>query len=100
MAKNWAIPMVMANQTDGAAITNPSDPESKPQKSVAPELDIPTSKSPFSFNFKTVKGQKYEIQAADDLKKWNLVDTIEGTGSENDVLLIIERLFLNVNIIG
>ena len=68
--------------TDGAEITNPSDPESKPQKPVAPELDIPTSKSPFSFNFKTVKGQKYEIQATDDLKKWNLVDTIEGTGSE------------------
>ena len=71
--------------TDGAEITNPSDPESKPQKSVepvVPELDIPKSKPPFSFNFKTVKGQKYEVQATNDLRKWNLVDTIEGTGSE------------------
>ena len=71
--------------TDGANITNPSDPESKPQKPVepvVPELDIPKSKPPFSFNFKTVKGQKYEIQATNDLRKWNLVDTIEGTGSE------------------
>ena len=28
------------------------------------------------------KGQKYEVQATNDLKKWNLVDTIEGTGLE------------------
>ena len=37
--------------TDGANITNPSDPESKPQKPVepvVPELDIPKSKPPFS----------------------------------------------------
>ena len=67
--------------TDGATITNPSDPESKPQKPVAPELDIPTSKSPFSFNFKTVKGQKYEIQATDDLKKWGAIKTYNGTGT-------------------
>jgi hypothetical protein len=67
--------------TGGATITNPSDPESKPQKPVAPELDIPTSKSPFSFNFKTVKGQKYEIQATDDLKKWGVVKSYNGTGT-------------------
>ena len=67
--------------TGGATITNPSDPESKPQKPVAPELDIPTSKSPFSFNFKTVKGQKYEIQATDDLKKWGAIKTYNGTGT-------------------
>ena len=68
--------------TDGAEITNPSNPESKPQKPVAPELDIPTSKFPFSFNFKTVKSQIYEVQATNDLRKWNLLDTIEGTGLE------------------
>jgi hypothetical protein len=67
--------------TGGATITNPSDPESKPQKPVAPELDIPTSKSPFSFNFKTVKGQKYEVQATDDLKKWGVVKSYNGTGT-------------------
>ena len=67
--------------TGGATITNPSDPESKPQKPVAPELDIPTSKSPFSFNFETVKGQKYEVQATDDLKKWGVVKSYNGTGT-------------------
>ena len=83
--------------TGGAEITNPSDPESKPQKPVepvVPELDIPKSKSPFSFNFKTVKGQKYEVQATNDLKKWNLVDTIEGTGLEIMFTDSREALFL------
>ena len=68
-----------------ADITNPSDPESKPSKTVeqvVPELEIRKSKSPFSFKFKTVKGHKYEVQTTNDLRKWNLVDTIEGTGLE------------------
>ncbi|MCH2579464.1 MAG: hypothetical protein MK003_14065, partial [Pseudomonadales bacterium] len=73
---------------------NPSNPESKPQKPVVPELDIPTSKSPFSFNFKTVKGQIYEVQATNDLRKWNLVDTIEGTGLEIMFTDYREALFL------
>ena len=83
--------------TDGAEITNPSDPESKPQKPVepvVPELDIPKSKSPFSFNFKTVKGQKYEVQATNDLRTWNFVDTIEGTGLEIMFTDYREALFL------
>ena len=83
--------------TDGAEITNPSNPESKPQKPVkpvVPELDIQKSKSPFSFNFETVKGQKYEVQATNDLRKWNLVDTIEGTGLEIMFTDYREALFL------
>ena len=83
--------------TNGANITNPSDPESKPQKPVepvVPELDIPKSKSPFSFNFKTVKGQKYEVQATNDLRTWNFVDTIEGTGLEIMFTDYREALFL------
>ena len=83
--------------TGEAEITNPGNPESKPQKPVEPvayELDIQTSKSPFSFNFKTVKGQKYEVQATNDLRKWNLVDTIEGTGLEIVFTDYREALFL------
>ena len=53
-------------------------------------------------SFKTVKGQKYEIQAADDLKKWNLVDTIEGTGSEMMFTdyreALFERQYYRVNV--
>jgi len=83
--------------TDGAEITNPSNPESKPQKPVepvVPELDIQKSKSPFSFNFETVKGQKYEVQATNDLRNWNLVVTIEGTGLEIMFTDYREALFL------
>ena len=80
--------------TGEAEITNPGNPESKPKKPVASELDIQTSKSPFSFNFKTVKGQKYEVQATNDLRKWNLVDTIEGTGLEIEFTDYREALFL------
>ena len=83
--------------TDGAEITNPSNPESKPQKPVepvVPELDIQKSKSPFSFNFETVKGQKYEVQATNDLRNWNLVVTIEGTGLETMFTDYRESLFL------
>ena len=80
--------------TGEAEITNPGNPESKPKKPVASELDIQTSKSPFSFNFKTVKGQKYEVQATNDLRKWNLVDTIEGTGLEIVFTDYREALFL------
>ena len=83
--------------TDGAEITNPSNPESKPQKPVepvVPELDIQKSKSPFSFNFETVKGQKYEVQATNDLRNWNLVVTIEGTGLETMFTDYREALFL------
>jgi hypothetical protein len=84
--------------TDGAEITNPSNPESKPQKPVEPmlpELDIQKSKSTFSFNFKTVKGQKYEVQATNDLSTWNFVDTIEGTGLEIMFSDYREALFLS-----
>ena len=83
--------------TDGAEITNPSNPESKPQKPVEPvlpELDIQKSKSPFSFNFKTVKGQKYDVQATNDFSMWNFVDTIEGTGLEMIFTDYREALFL------
>ena len=43
---------------------------------------------------KTVKGQKYEVQATNDLRKWNLVDTIEGTGLEIVFTDYREALFL------
>ena len=83
--------------TDEAEITNPGNPQSKPQKpveTVVPELDIQKSKSPFSFNFETVKGQKYEVQSTNDLSTWNFVDTIEGTGLEMMFTDYREALFL------
>ena len=83
--------------TDRAEITNPGNPQSKPQKpveTVVPELDIQKSKSPFSFNFETVKGQKYEVQSTNDLSTWNFVDTIEGTGLEMMFTDYREALFL------
>ena len=83
--------------TDRAEITNPGNPQSKPQKpveTVVPELDIKKSKSPFSFNFETVKGQKYEVQSTNDLSTWNFVDTIEGTGLEMMFTDYREALFL------
>ena len=83
--------------TDEAEITNPGNPQSKPQKpveTVVPELDIKKSKSPFSFNFETVKGQKYEVQSTNDLRTWNFVDMIEGTGLEMMFTDYREALFL------
>ena len=33
-----------------------------------------------SFNFKTSLGEKYIIEASDNLKKWSTIQTINGTG--------------------
>ena len=96
MAKNSAIPMEMANRRPGPSVTNPGDPDSKPQKPVepvAPEIVIQTSKSPFGFQFKTVEGQTYEIQATTDLRKWTVIDTIEGTGSDKVFSDLREAVF-------
>jgi hypothetical protein len=82
--------------TAGASVTNPGDPDSKPQKPVepvAPEIVIQTSKSPFGFQFKTVEGQTYEIQATTDLRKWTVIDTIEGTGSDKVFTDLREAVF-------
>ncbi|MBC8242967.1 MAG: hypothetical protein H8E20_01120 [Verrucomicrobia bacterium] len=84
------------NPTAGANIANPGDAKSKPPKPVepvAPEIVIQTSKSPFGFQFKTVKGQTYEIQATTDLRKWTVVDTIEGTGSDKMFSDLREAVF-------
>ena len=83
--------------TDEAEMTNPGNPQSKPQRPVDPvvvELDIQKSKSTFSFNFETVKGQKYEVQSTNDLSTWNFEDTIEGTGLEMMFTDYREALFL------
>jgi len=36
---------------------------------------------PFGFSFESQKGKGYVVEATDDLRKWNLVETIQGTGS-------------------
>jgi hypothetical protein len=36
---------------------------------------------PLSFSFKTDAGAKYQVEATDDLRKWNLVEKIQGTGA-------------------
>ena len=82
--------------TAEANIANPGDAKSKPPKPVEPvasEIVIQTSKSPFGFQFKTVKGQTYEIQATTDLRKWTVVDTIEGTGSDKMFSDLREAVF-------
>ncbi|MDA7676560.1 cohesin domain-containing protein, partial [bacterium] len=39
------------------------------------------SPEPLSFSFKTDAGAKYQVEATDDLRKWNLVEKIQGTGA-------------------
>ena len=52
------------------------------------------STKPLSFNFKTTSGSEYEVQASDDLTKWNKVQTINGTGNEVKFTDTREALFL------
>jgi hypothetical protein len=40
-----------------------------------------SGKLPFGFSFESQKGKGYVVEASDDLRKWNLVETIQGTGS-------------------
>ena len=36
---------------------------------------------PFGFSFESQKGKGYVVEASDDLRKWNLVERLTGTGS-------------------
>jgi hypothetical protein len=40
-----------------------------------------TGQLPFGFSFDSQNGRGYVVEATDDLRKWNLVETIQGTGS-------------------
>jgi hypothetical protein len=40
-----------------------------------------SNKLPFGFSFESQKGKGYVVEATDDLRKWNLVETIQGTGT-------------------
>jgi hypothetical protein len=40
-----------------------------------------SGKLPFKFGFKSQKGRGYVVEVTDDLRKWNLVETIQGNGS-------------------
>ena len=40
-----------------------------------------SKKLPFGFSFDSQNGKGYVVEATDDLSKWNLVETIQGTGS-------------------
>ena len=53
--------------------------ESQPPVMKLPPLSN-LSMNPISFDFKTEKGLNYEIQASDDLTKWNQLREIDGTG--------------------
>jgi hypothetical protein len=54
------------------------------------ETDKPTEPSeveiigienaPFGFSFNTDKGTSYEVQASDDLRKWQQLREVKGTG--------------------
>ena len=62
-----------------------------------PKADSPqitnVSPDPLKFRFQSLKGKSYEIQASEDLVKWNMVQTIEGTGSEVEFTDLREALF-------
>jgi len=51
------------------------------------------STDPLKFRFQSLKGLSYEIQASEDLVKWNMVQTIEGTGGEVEFTDLREALF-------
>ena len=39
-------------------------------------------RSPFGFTFNTIEGEKYSVESGIDLKKWNKLREINGTGNE------------------
>ena len=53
-------------------------------ESQPPVMELPLlsnlSMNPISFDYKTEKGFNYEIQASGDLKKWNQLKEVDGTG--------------------
>jgi hypothetical protein len=49
--------------------------------------------SPFGFSFDTGKDKSYTVEATGDLLKWNLVETIQGTGSAVQFTDTREALF-------
>ena len=65
--------------------------EEKP-KAESPQITN-VSPDPLKFRFQSLKGKSYEIQASDDLMKWNMVQTIEGTGGEVEFTDLREALF-------
>jgi hypothetical protein len=82
--------------TAEATITNPGDANSKPPKPVkpvAPVIALRSSKTPFGFQFKTAKGVSYEIQASADLRKWAVIGSVDGTGSDAVFTDLREAIF-------
>ena len=65
--------------------------EEKPKAESAQITNV--SPDPLKFRFQSLKGKSYEIQASDDLMKWNMVQTIEGTGGEVEFTDLREALF-------
>ena len=53
---------------------------------------ISLSRAPFGFSFKTDDGRNYEVEASFDLKKWNLLRQIKGTGEE-EKFIDVRRAF-------
>ena len=40
------------------------------------------TRSPFGFTFNTIEGKTYRIESGTDLKKWNNLKEVKGTGNE------------------
>ena len=52
-----------------------------------------TTNVPFDFRFTAKAGKSYTVEATGDLRKWNKVETISGTGSEVKFTDIRKALF-------
>ena len=49
-------------------------------KALVPRLSF--IRSPFGFTFDTIEGNTYRVESGSDLKKWNKLREIKGTGNE------------------
>ena len=57
---------------------------------------------PFDFRFIAKAGKSYTVEATDDLRKWNLVERLTGTGSAVQFIdkreAIFERQYYRVRV--
>ena len=81
-----------SDEEENTAKTNPTDATSYPSSSANISI-TELEKAPFSFSFKTEKNKTYVVQATGDLLKWNLVETLQGTGSAVQFTDTREALF-------
>ncbi len=50
-------------------------------------------RSPFGFTFDTIEGNTYRVESGSDLKKWNKLREIKGTGNEAKFIDMVQIYF-------